>query len=239
MNEYSIQHGDENRLKLNSKIDVINIPKNYFVTTVFDWAELLPELQGKIMSDTSRRVVEVFTTEEHVPKNNPEIINLIENLPWLPSLWISTTRKLELKRRRVSIKTEGLLTVNFSHDADKEFLSSYELIPDARNIICAAMHFQQTWTNVAKIRMIPLPHDWSKSFTSFMFQFVIRDKDGKTVVADADHRFSTIQRTERKDAITRRFVQELNLTHAVVNGIQIRDKLGLLRVVNSVDEFSV
>jgi len=210
----------------------------YLVTSVFDWQELLPELQHEVMARTSRRVVEVFTTVRRVPENNPDIITLTEIMPELSSIWIPTIRNLEFKRPRVSIVKEGLLSVTFSDDADREYLSSNGLIPDITNIICAAMHFQQTWSNVAKIRLIPLPHDWPNSYSSFMFQFVIRDQNGERV-ANANHRFAPVERTVRKDAMVRRFVQDLKLTHAVVNNVQISDRIGVQRVVNGVDEFSV
>jgi len=205
-------------MHLKSNLNKFDQRNAYLVTTVFDWQELLPELRDEVMAMTSRRVVEVFTAARRVPENNPEIIPLIEVLPELSSIWIPTFQNLEFKRPRVSIVKEGLLSVTFSDDADKEFFSSHGLIPDITNIICAAMHFQQTWSNVAKIRLIPLPHAEPNTYSSFMFQFVIRDQNGERV-ANANHRFSPMDRTTRKDAIVRRFVQELKLTHAVVNGV--------------------
>ena len=186
----------------------------------FDWPELDPELQEKIMGYASHSVVAVVDSERRLPDNlRPPEMPRDGRHPYP-----ATIKMYSFERPRERILAHGpldQLTVTFSECVDRTWegfaryaAEGWTLDPDA---VCAQMDFRQTWTGIRKIRLHlvaaratdPLPYYW--------FQFVLQGEDGRDEIRSASWLFGI--RPAFKDALARRFTEEFKLKHAVVDGV--------------------
>ena len=189
----------------------------------FDWPKLKHYLKEKILGLAFRRVVEERHNERRLPDHlrPPEIQHEPEQRYAKP--WPETIQKLVFERPREDIleMAGGLLTVTFHDCVDRTWRGfaryaalGLTLDPDA---VCAAINFRQTWTAVRKIRLRLVGNNATDPLRVYWFQVVRqREGDGQDEIINASWLFEI--RPARKDALERRFVEELKLTHAVVDG---------------------
>ncbi len=84
--------------------------------------------------------------------------------------------------------------------------------------LCARMDYKETWSKISRIRLREewRHNDWGVSF--YVFEFVQRGDDGQDEVVTAPPEFALMGRL-RKQLFAVRLVEELQLRHAVVDGV--------------------
>jgi len=114
----------------------------------------------------------------------------------------------------------ALLTVTFNDCVDRTWEGfhryaeqGWTIDPDA---VCAGMEFRQEWTAVTKIRLrlVSGQDPWQCYWVRLFRQ---REGDKKEEIKDASWLFEI--RPQLTETLARRFVDELKLTHAVVDGM--------------------
>ena len=146
----------------------------------------------------------------------PEMLQEFGN-PWPPVI-----KTFGFVRHREIDKPHelALLTVTFNDCVDRTWEGfhryaeqGWTIDPDA---VCAGMEFRQEWTAVTKIRLrlVSGQDPWQCYWVQLFRQ---REGDKKEEIKDASWLFEI--RPQLKETLARRFVDELKLTHAVVDGM--------------------
>ena len=183
--------------------------------TEFPWNQMNEDMQAKILGYACRSVVLKREDERKLPDElRPPDMPDDRGHPCPGTI---QTFRFE---RTIDIKlADGPLTVTFSDCVNRTWwgFTSYAeagwpLDPDA---VCKAMDFKQTWTGVRRIRMPVITLDYQRFW---YFEFVRQGEDGRDEVLSASHVFK-IYSLAQKRSFTSRFIEELNLKHAFVDGV--------------------
>ena len=196
-------------------------PNQYLISTRSSWAELDDDMREKILGLAGLRVAETRDNERLLPDElRPPQLPLERG-----DRWVQTVQTFLFERSRHRITGHGALdrlTVTLSDCVDREWRGfawyADEGLPLDVDAVCAAMHFEKTYTNVRKIRLIRSRLDETYPVAQWWFQFVCQGPDDADKIVNAPGMFK-IYTEARKDALARRLVAELKLTHAVVNGV--------------------
>jgi len=153
---------------------------------------------------------------------------------YLKNFKVETVQKLVFERSRRSIEIDGksteidgLLTVTFTNNADDHTVgdrcrdldkifhtsSIFGKQTPKQDELCKAMYHKSTWENVLKIRLEPKDSSNETWEFSFLIQEYLLRSPGKYCP-----RFFQVP-TCFKDDLARQFVNELNLRHTVVKGV--------------------
>ena len=187
----------------------------YVVRRLFNWKGLHCDHTDNILEHAGRIVV----FKLHSERNLPDELRPPDMPPDHWHRYPTTSQTLQFERTRASILADGPLTVTLRDEVDRTWWGfakfadeGWPLDPDA---FCTAMALKQKWSKISKIRM-PVVTVGGTPF--WWFRFVQRRDDGQEdLVGDSD--IFRVRRPAHKEFLTERFTEELQLTHAVVDGV--------------------
>jgi hypothetical protein len=194
-------------------------PNQYLISTR-SWV-LHDDMHEDMLGLAGLRVAETRDNERRLPDElRPANMPLDRGHPWP-----ATVQAYLFERPRDRITGHGArdrLTVTLSDCVDRTWWGfkkyATEGWPLDADAVCAAMDLRRTYTNVRKIRLIRSRLDETYHVAHWRFQFVCQGPDNTDEIKNASRMFK-IYTDEGKDALARRLVAELKLTHAVVDGV--------------------
>jgi hypothetical protein len=189
----------------------------------FDWLD--DDVLEKILGHTALSVVEVRDSERRLPDNlRPPEMPIDRGHPWPATIKTFSFERSRESPSSLRIRAHGpldKLTVTFSDYVDRTWegfaryaAEGWTLDPRA---VCAQMDFEQRWTGIHKIRLRLVAPTATDPLRRYWFQFFLKGEDGGDEIRSASWWFDI--RPECKDALARRFTEELKLKHAVVDGV--------------------
>jgi len=186
----------------------------------FDWMDLKdthPGLTDKILGQAGLRI-------EYTWLNQTRSLPAHLRPPGMPAeheYWPTFIQKLVIDRSRYNICGHGpcdSLTVTFSERVDRrdyflQYATEQGWLID-KEAIFNALDYTQTWTNVKKIRLLPVEGGYN---IRYHMQLVQRDQDIVNFCLIPESKLSCT--AHLKDMIAHRLTEGLQLRHAVVGGV--------------------
>lgn len=173
-----------------------------------DWLSMFEELEEEIVKHASLEVVQRDEQLRMTPAD-------LGDMTLYPFLFIMAQEYVFSRAREKILQLGKLLTITFSDSVERTRLQ-YATDVDR---LCARMDYKQTWSGISKIRLRHRPTPENIELQFYVFEFVRRGHDGEDEVVEAPPERFMIRNCFQKRVFAFRLVEELQLRHAVVDGV--------------------